>query len=72
MLCAHATMEELLGQVFFVASVPNLYHEDQLSLQLSPEVADRRVGGWLATSVQGCEPGSTGLSTIGRCYQTVH
>jgi hypothetical protein len=37
------------------------------------ETAVRRVGGWceMATSLQGCEPGSRGTSTAGRRYQAV-
>jgi hypothetical protein len=43
MAAIDTTMEELLGIVFSVRSVPRLYH---LPLEESLEMAVRRVGGW--------------------------
>jgi hypothetical protein len=37
---------ELLGEVFYIRSVPRLYSEEQLLLRESLEMAVRRVGGW--------------------------
>jgi hypothetical protein len=57
--------------MFSVPSVARLYKEDQLPLRESPETVVRRVGGWceLAASLRGRDPGSRGISTVGRCYQ---
>jgi hypothetical protein len=67
----HATIEELLEAVFSMLSVPSLYNEDQLPLRESSENAVRRVAGSgeMAASLRGREPGSRGMTTIGRSYQ---
>jgi hypothetical protein len=67
----HATIEELFEAMFSVRSVPSTYNEDQMPLRKSLETVVRRVGRWceIAASLQGCEPGSRELSTVGRCYQ---
>jgi hypothetical protein len=53
----HATIEELLGAVFSVWSVPALYNEDQLPLRECLGTAVRR------------ERFCTGTSTVRRRYQ---
>jgi hypothetical protein len=65
----HPTIE-LLEAVFPVRSLLKLYNVDQLPLRDSLEIAIRRVGGWceMAASLQVCESGSSGMSTVGRCY----
>jgi hypothetical protein len=40
-----ATVEELLGEVFSMRSVPRLYNEGQLQFRESLETEVRRVGG---------------------------
>jgi hypothetical protein len=54
--------------VFSVRSVPMLYNEEKLPLRDSLETAVRRVGGSceLAASLQGREPGSRGISAVGK------
>jgi hypothetical protein len=41
----HVTIEELLGEVFSMRSVPKLYNEEQLRLRESLQTGVRRVGG---------------------------
>jgi hypothetical protein len=47
-----ATIEELLGEVFSVWSLPRLENEGQLPLEKSLETAVRRVEGWYAMAAQ--------------------
>jgi hypothetical protein len=66
--------DAIMMVTFSVRYMPKLYNENQMPLQDSLEMAVRRVEGWceMATSLQGCESGSTGMSTIGsRVVKTV-
>jgi hypothetical protein len=67
----HVTIEEIMGAVFSVRSVPWLYNEDQLKLRESLKMAVRKGGDWceIAASLRGRESGSRGTSTVGRHYQ---
>jgi hypothetical protein len=56
----HATIKELLEAVFSVRSLPRLYNEGQVPLELSLATAVRRVGISYETVADqsGCEHGS--------------